>query len=252
MPFFGIGLHIIIALFFAIHAVRNGRPMYWLFVLFSFPLLGSIVYFFAEYMPSSTLDRNLNKASNLAANLIDPSRELRESKQAFELAPTIQNRMRLAKALDGAGQYSEAAEQFDACLNGPFASDPEIGFSAAQAKLHNNQATQAIELITAIRDKTPDFRHEQISILLAQSYANIGNHTQARAEFISAMEKHGTAEALGQYALWAISIGEIETAKQLRSEMQKMWQHWNKHSKNLHKPLFKQIDNALEVTQKNN
>lgn len=45
MPYFGLGRHIIIARFFAIHAMRTGRQMYWLLILFSFPLLGSVVFF---------------------------------------------------------------------------------------------------------------------------------------------------------------------------------------------------------------
>ena len=47
MPFLGIGLHVLVALFFAVHAMRTHQQMTWLFVLFSFPLLGSLVYFFA-------------------------------------------------------------------------------------------------------------------------------------------------------------------------------------------------------------
>lgn len=42
MTIFGIGLHILIALFFAIHAVRTGRELDWLFILFRLPLLGAI------------------------------------------------------------------------------------------------------------------------------------------------------------------------------------------------------------------
>ena len=51
MPFLGLGLHILVALFFAVHAVRTGRQMYWLLILFSFPLLGSLVYFAAVFLP---------------------------------------------------------------------------------------------------------------------------------------------------------------------------------------------------------
>lgn len=61
MPFVGLGLHFLIALFFAIHALRNGKQMYWLIILFSFPLLGSVAYFFSEYMSSSKLDRGVKK-----------------------------------------------------------------------------------------------------------------------------------------------------------------------------------------------
>ena len=53
MTIFGIGIHILIAVFFAIHVVRNGQQLYWLLILFMFPLLGSVVYFFAIYLPNS-------------------------------------------------------------------------------------------------------------------------------------------------------------------------------------------------------
>ena len=58
MPYAGLGLHLIVAVICAIHAVRTGQPMYWLIILFMFPLLGSIVYIFAIYLPSSRLERN--------------------------------------------------------------------------------------------------------------------------------------------------------------------------------------------------
>ena len=52
MPyFFGIGLHVFVAIFFAVHAMRNNQGIYWLFILFAFPLLGSVVYFVAIGIP---------------------------------------------------------------------------------------------------------------------------------------------------------------------------------------------------------
>ena len=47
MPILGF-LHIAVAIFFAVHAVRSGRNMYWIMILILFPFLGSVVYFFAE------------------------------------------------------------------------------------------------------------------------------------------------------------------------------------------------------------
>lgn len=43
MPFAGLGLHVILALICAVHAIRTRQNMYWLFILFGFPLLGSLV-----------------------------------------------------------------------------------------------------------------------------------------------------------------------------------------------------------------
>jgi hypothetical protein len=75
MPFIGLGVHVLPALFFAVHAIRTGRNLYWLIILFSFPLLGSIVYFLVE-LPQSRLNRGINKAAGAAMKLLDPERWL--------------------------------------------------------------------------------------------------------------------------------------------------------------------------------
>ncbi|MEQ1514983.1 MAG: hypothetical protein ABL931_00670, partial [Usitatibacteraceae bacterium] len=135
MPYVGLGLHFLVAIFFAVHVIRKGRQMYWLIILFSFPLLGSLVYFLVEFLPASKVDRGFKSAANVVVKALDPGREMRAAKEAFELTPTAQNQIRLANALLEAGETVKAVEQFDQCLKGPFAKDPEIGFSAARAKL---------------------------------------------------------------------------------------------------------------------
>ena len=79
MSFFGIGLHVIIALFFAVHVVRTNQNMYWLLLLFAFPLLGSLVYLFAIYLPSLRQSRSGRAATRAISQLVDPNRAVREA-----------------------------------------------------------------------------------------------------------------------------------------------------------------------------
>lgn len=248
MPFVGLGLHFVVALFFAIHALKNGRNMYWLIILFSFPLLGSIVYFFIEYLPSSKVERGLKQASSKAIQALDPSKALREAEAAFDLSSTIQNRMRLAAALDDAGRYAEAAEQFDACLSGPFADDPDVCFGAAKANLHTNNVTSAIDLLTQLKTNQPDYRAEQVSLLLAQSYAANNQHDLAQKEFIHTYQTYGSAETRLHYAIWAANAGDLVTAERLKVELDKDWQRWNKHSRTIHSDLFKKLNQTIKNT----
>ncbi len=243
------GLHVIIALFFAVHALRTGRSLYWLIILFSFPGLGSIAYFFVEYLPANKLNHGVQQVSKSALKLLDPSRELRDAEQAFDLTPTVQNRIRWASALDEAGQYAEAAAQFDACLNGPFANDLELCFLAAKAKLHNKQPAEAVELLSRVRTIQTEFRSEQVCLLLAKSYGASHNEKLARKEYMSALNSFGSTDCKAEYALWAASIGDVTTAKSLRADLQKSWQHWNNHTKMLYKPMLNEIDTALAKLQ---
>ena len=240
-------LHILIGLFFAVHAIRTGRQMYWLIILFSFPMLGSAVYFLAEYLPSSKMERGVKNISNKAMQLLDPSRELREAQQAFELTPTIQNRMRLAAALDGAEQYGEAVKQFDACLNGPFANDNDVCFGAAKANFHVQKYNQSIALLLKVRQQKPDFRPEQIGVLLAQSYAGKQDNANARDEFAHVCQTYGSAETRAQYAIWAANNNDLITANKLRDDLQKDWQHWNAYARDAHKTLFNTLDAAINT-----
>ncbi|MFN8987444.1 MAG: hypothetical protein ACK5VR_14180, partial [Burkholderiales bacterium] len=97
MPYIGLGIHVIIALFFAIHALKTGRNLFWLIVLFSFPLLGSIVYFVVEFYPDMRSSRSARSAASSVAKFVDPTRDLREARKEFDLANTVATRMQLAR-----------------------------------------------------------------------------------------------------------------------------------------------------------
>ncbi|MCW7538423.1 hypothetical protein OOT46_11285 [Aquabacterium sp. A7-Y] len=245
MPFIGLGVHMLVALFFAVHAVRTGRQMYWLFILFSFPLLGSIVYFLVEYLPASRVERGVRNVTALAVRTLDPTRELREARQAFELSPTAQNHMRLAEALLDAGATAEAVQQFDLCLQGPFAKDPEIRFAAARARLANGEPVVAAQMLSGIRLEHPEFRVEALTLQLAQALARSGQADAARTEFAAAVNRFGSVDARAEYAIWAASVGDLQTARTLRQELEQAWKHWPRHARSLHRPLLRRVDDAL-------
>jgi len=250
MPVFGLGIHVLIALFFAVHAIRSGQQMYWLIILFSFPLLGSVVYFLVIYLPDSRLDRGIRKATVAARSALDPGRELREAEQAFELTPTAQNQLRFANALLEAGFSTHAQLEFEDCLKGPFAEDPDIRFGAARAILQNDQSVKAADLLAAIQEQSPDYRPEQVSLLLAQALSAAGRREDARREFVSAISRFGSFEARAEYALWALQTGDVDTALDLQREIEKSMKHWNKHTRSLNKVLTRRLDTAYASIRK--
>jgi hypothetical protein len=244
MPIFGLGLHIFIAIFFAIHAIRTGRELYWLVILFMFPLLGSIVYFAAVFLPQSRLQHGARKAGAVIQKTIDPGRALREAQQAFDLTPTAHNQMRLAAALFDAGMIAQAVEQYDACLRGPFAADGEIGMSAARAKLANKQPQEAIGILATLRAKQPSFRPGQVGLLLASAYAAAGRQEEAGAEYELMAERFGSIEARAELALWAIAQGERALAERELAELAHARKHMSKYTRSLHLDLFRRLDTA--------
>jgi hypothetical protein len=244
MPFAGIGLHVAIAILCAIHAVRTRQQMYWLFILFAFPLLGSLVYVFAVYLPNSRLERGAMKAVSAAVKAMDPTREVREARAAFEEAPTAQHQMRLAAALLEAGDALEAARQYESCLKGPFASDPEIRFGAARAFVECQRYADALRYLEALRRERPDYRQEAVSLLVARALAGTARAAEARAEFESALSRFGTYEAKAEYAIWAYAIGDTATAQRLNDELEKIAARWNSFARELNAPAARRLSAA--------
>jgi hypothetical protein len=148
MPFFGLGLHVLVALFFAIHAVRSGQSIFWLIIL----------YFVVIYLPNSGLERGARQVVSAAAKTLNPTRELREARAAFDYTPTAQNRMRLAAALMDANAPDEAAMIYEACLTGPHASDLEIKFCAARAFFESKQYPSALTHLQQVKAIDANFR----------------------------------------------------------------------------------------------
>ena len=244
MQFFGIGLHVLVALFFAVHAIRNHREIYWLFVLFAFPLLGSIVYFLAVFLPSSRLEHSAAKAGRALQASLDPGREVRDAQRAFELTPTAHNQMRLANALLETGQAAKAAEQYDACLQGPFARDAELRLGAARARLAGGNAGGAIALLETLAAEQPGFRPEQVGILLGQAYAAAGRQDEAGSQFAAAAQRFGSLEARAELAIWALANGKPQVAGPELEEIERTRKHMPSHSRRLNGELFRRVDAA--------
>lgn len=249
MPYAAFGLSTLIALFFAVDAVRRGQQLYWLIILFSFPYLGSLVYFLVIYLPNSRLERGARQAVAAAVKTLDPTRELRAAREAFDYTPTAQNQMRLAAALLEMGQAEEAASHYEACLKGPFANDPHIRFGAARALHACSRYAETVRHLEAIRVQSPDFRPEPVSLLLAQSLSAAGRRQDARAEFESAVSRFGSFESRVEYAIWAAIAGEQELVARLQIEIQRSMARWGRHTRELNAPLLARLDAAYTAAK---
>lgn len=217
MTIFGIGLHVLVALFFAVHVIRSGQQMYWLMILFAFPLLGSVVYFIAIYLPDSRLEHGARKMVTAAARTLDPGRELREARDAYAYTPTAQNQMRLATALLEAGNADEAA---------------------------------AVAHLQTIRASDANFRGEQVSLLLAQALAAAGRQDEAKAEFEFALGRYNSFAVQAEFAIWAAGSGDAARAGQLHAELQRTMERWTRHTRDMNQELIRRLNAAMSAVKR--
>jgi hypothetical protein len=247
MPIVGFGLYFALAILCAIHAVRTGQPMYWLMILFGFPILGSIVYFVAVYLPASRLQRGALKAVAAAAKVLDPQRDVRAARAAFDETPTAQNQMRLAAALLDVGDAAGAADAYEACMKGPFANDPEIRLGAGRAYVECQRHAEALHCLEPLRRDRPDYRSEPVALLVARALAGTARNAEARAAFAAAEERFGSYEAKAEYAIWTYAIGDRVTSNRLQAELDKIATRWNALARELNEDSLRRVQAAREL-----
>ena len=213
MPILGF-LHIAVAIFFAVHAVRTGRQLYWIMILILFPFLGSVVYFFAEFLPEMRHSTVARKSVRVVGALVDPNRELREARFAFERTPTVDNRSRLAEALLARGDADEAMEQFQACASGPYAKDVKFRRGLARAQLAAGRQAAAAGTLEALFADSPQEADGEAALWLAQALTAV-DETRALAAFERALHVHNTTETQAAYGIYLARLGRDAQARTL-------------------------------------
>ena len=247
MPILGF-LHIAIAIYFAVHAVRTGRNMYWIMILILFPFLGSVVYFFAEYLPEMRHSTVARKSARVVKAIVDPNRELREARLSFDRTPTVDNRSRLAEALLARGDYAEAIEEFQACASGPYAKDVKFQRGLARAQLlAGHHADAAATLETLLADSPRDAGGDA-ALWLAQALTQV-DETRALAAFDHAMHVHNSTETQAAYGIFLASLGRDAQARPLLEGVLHNARVGTASSRELNRQSIDQARAALKVVE---
>ncbi|HHL31949.1 MAG TPA: hypothetical protein ENJ41_05125, partial [Oceanospirillales bacterium] len=151
-----VGLLVIIQIAFAIHVVKTGREIYWIFIIVFIPIIGISLYFFTQILPELGQSRTANKAKNSLLKAIDPKRELRKKKQQLELANTLENKIKLADECLEAGMTEDAIELYQASLKGVGEGDPDILVKLAHAYFKNRDFELTIKTLDDVIKQNPN------------------------------------------------------------------------------------------------
>jgi hypothetical protein len=241
-------LYLIPAVYFGVHAIRTGRNMYWLMILFIFPFLGSVVYFFAEYLPEMRHSTVARKSAQVVKSIVDPNRELRAARLGFDRTPTVDNRSRLAGALLARGDYDEAIEQFQACVSGPYAKDVKFRRGLARAQLAAGRHVAAAATLEALIADFPREAGSDAFLWLAQALTQV-DETRALAAFDHASHVHNSTETQAAYGIYLASLGRDAHARPLLEGVLHNARVGTPSSRELNRESIDQARAALKAVQ---
>lgn len=86
-------LTVAVQAFFIYHVIRTGRPYWWAFVILSFPIGGSLIYYLVEVFPNSREHRTARKTVNNLIRNIQPDAELKRRAEELEICGSMENKL---------------------------------------------------------------------------------------------------------------------------------------------------------------
>lgn len=218
MPLLG-AVVLIIQVCFAYHALKTGRPYWWLFVIMAAPVVGCLLYYFVEVFPNTRESRKAEKAVQAIARSFDPDKSLRERVANLEDCGSVDNRVALARACMERRMYGEAAALYRSSLAGVHSSDPDIRFGLAAALFGAGQLKEAHGLAQALRHSHPKHRAEEVRLLAAKALEGLGRFDDALAEYCVLAETYVGEEGRWRYGALLARMGRSAEALEIFRRM---------------------------------
>jgi hypothetical protein len=217
---FGAGLlYIVIAVGLAIHAMKTGRPQWWLFILLLVPFIGSLAYVAIELVPALFQTRGARKAGQTIGSMLDPNKEWRERVAQAELVDSVDAKRALAEECEKRGQWSDAIRLYKAAATGIFADDPAVLLGLARAQLGSGDAQACLDTLHKLEEVQPSLRNQEAHLLLARALEATGHAKEALEEYDAVSRYYAGYEARSRYGLLLLKQGRAQQARELFQEV---------------------------------
>ena len=158
-------------LFFIVHAIKTGRPYYWVWIIFVMPVIGALAYFIIEMRP------NLPRMdlADLRWRFAGPDSRLAVLNELVDGSPTVKNRMRLAREYESQARWPQAANTYRECLTGVFDNDPRLLICLASALLEEGEFESANEIACRIPEQRDFKLNDNRLLVLYRSQSAVGS-----------------------------------------------------------------------------
>lgn len=218
--FFGLplpllALSLVFAIALCVHAVRTNQAMFWLWIILVFQPLGGIVYLIAVIGPELMGGRTARNIGKAASEALDPGRELREARAAYDDAPTVQNIARLAEALAGEGRWAEAKPLYAQAAKGLYEDDPALLLGRARALVELNRPAEALEALKPLGDQIS----APTQLVAARAHHALGDTGEAGRLYGLAAARISGFEGLARHAVFLADTGRQAEAREIVDDL---------------------------------
>ncbi|MGX2038671.1 tetratricopeptide repeat protein [Methylocaldum sp. MU1018] len=220
---------------FAVHAIRRGQSLFWVFLIIFLPLLGCILYSVMVLLPEVIQSRAARRGSKTLLKALDPQKELRKRREALEMSDTIGNRSALAQEYLRHGMIEDAIALYERSLSGMYRTDPNLLLGLATALVEAKNFERARETLETLFEANPDFENQDAHLLYARALEALGETARALDEYRALAGYSAGAEVKCRHALLLKRTGQTAEARALFEEILKDARGASRHSYRLNK-----------------
>jgi hypothetical protein len=218
MPILG-AILLFIQACFAYHALKTGRPYWWLFVIMGFPVMGCMLYYFIEVFPTSRESRKVEKAVRALTRALDPDKQLRARVADLESCGSVENRVQLARECMEHRMHADAATLYSSCLSGIHENDPDIRFRLAHALELDKRFAEALAVTQKLRATHPSFRTADVGLVHARALEGANRIEEALSELKLLADTYPGEEGRWRYGALLVRLGHMPEAQEVFRRM---------------------------------
>lgn len=218
MPILG-AVVVLIQFCFAFHALKTGRPYWWIFVIMAFPVMGCLIYYFVEVFPGSREARKANRAARALARALQPDAELKRRVEELEICGSVDNRLALAAECLNRGMPVEALRLYESCLEGAYAKDGSILLGLARAAVEARDWGKAQTALARLKADAPRARPADVRLLEARVLEGRGLTDAALAAYRALIPEFVGLEARFRYGELLARLGRNEAAVEIFNDV---------------------------------
>jgi hypothetical protein len=197
----------------AVHALRTGRPLWWLAVILFFPLLGALIYFLVEILPELRAGRAMRGFSSDIVKTVVPNAGLHRRAEELAVCGSVQNKLALAQECMQRGHFDEAIKLYESARDGQFKNAPDVLLGLARVRFLNGEPEAARTLLEQVAAAHPDYYPQDVAILKARAADAAGDSETALRELEAMLDRSVGLEARFRYGEILARTGKTQEAK---------------------------------------